>query len=302
MIEQQIDLPTVTAQNFGVKMRSDASLHFIPTDGGTKAVLVDVLNETIGTFNNIDGDWQAYDISEDYGELRRIYAARNAEHFGDVSAIFEIGALNDLANIDEHVRDIDYYFCEFRDAANAKIVGVKKAAQFKTTLAARNKLARLVNDTLQIIEENVVKIDPFFDALITDQHIFILKPRAIEYIADMVTHVAGAATDKVRHIHDNIAFLDLSRIEEKISSHPKMARMAASIAARDDLGEFQQEKIVSLATQHGIVFKEVDGRLQCRVSDEAKLLEILDARRYHLDLANDGGDPYRASARQRVSG
>lgn len=302
MIEQQIDLQTVAAQNFGVRMRSDASLHFIATDVGTKAVLTDVLSATVGAFDGIDGDWQAYDISEDYGEPRRIFAARDAEHFGDVSAIFDIGALNDLANLDDHIRDIDYYFCEFRDAANAKIVGVKKAVQFKTTLAARNKLARLINDTLQIIEENVVKIDPLFDALITDQNIFILKPRAVEYIADMVTHVAGAATEKVRHIHDNIAFLDLSRIEEKISSHPKMARMAASIAARDDLGEFQQEKIVSLATQHGVVFKEVDGRLQCRVADEAKLLEILDARRYHLDLANDGGDPYRASARQRVSG
>ena len=266
MIEQQIDLQTVTAQNFGVKMRSDASLHFIPTDGGTKAVLRDVLNSTVGAFNAIDGDWQAYDISEDYGEPRRIFAARDAEHFDDVSAIFDIGALNDLANLDDHIRDIDYYFCEFRDAANAKIVGVKKAVQFKTTLAARNKLARLVNDTLQIIEENVVKIDPLFDALITDQNIFILKPRAVEYIADMVTHVAGAATEKVRHIHDNIAFLDLSRIEEKISSHPKMARMAASIAARDDLAEFQQDKIVALATQHGVVFKEIDGRLQCRVS------------------------------------
>jgi hypothetical protein len=82
MIEQQIDLQTVAAQNFGVKMRSDASLHFIPTDVGTKAVLTDVLNATIGAFNGIDGDWQAYDISEDYGEPRRIFAARNAEHFG----------------------------------------------------------------------------------------------------------------------------------------------------------------------------------------------------------------------------
>lgn len=301
MIEQQIDLATVTAQNFGVKMRSDASLHFIPTDAGTKAVLTDVLNGTIAVLNGINGEWQTYDISEDYGEPRRIFVERDAENFEDVSAIFDIGVLNDLANLDEHVRDIDFYFCEFRDAAGAKIVGIKKAAQFKTTLAARNKLARLVNDTLQIIEENVVKIDPLFDALVTDQHIFILKPRAVEYIADMVTRVAGAAVEKVRHIHDNITFLDLSRIEEKISGHPQMARMAASIAARDDLGEFQQEKIVSLATQHGIVFKEVDGRLQCRVTDEAKLLEILDARRYHLDLANDGGDPYRASARQRVS-
>lgn len=300
MIEQQIDLTTAVAQNFGVRMRSDSSLHFIPTDVGTKAVLTDVLNATVGAFNAIDGAWQAYDISEDYGENRRIFVARDAENFGDVSLIFDIGALNDLANVDDHIRDIDYYFCEFRDAAGTKIVGIKKAVQFKTTLAARNKLVRLINDTLQIIEENVVKIDPLFDALITNQNIFILKPRSVEYIADMVTHVAGAAAAKVQHIHDNITFLDLSRIAAKISNHPKMARMAASISARDDLGDFQQERIVSLATQHGIVFSEVDGRLQCRVADEAKLLEILDARRYHLDLTDNGGDPYRASARQRV--
>jgi len=29
-------------------------------------------------------------------------------------------------------------------------------------------------------------------------------------------------------------------------------------------------------------------------------MELLDARRYHLDLENNGGDPYRASGRQKI--
>src|SRR5690606_16234076 len=83
--------------------------------------------------------------------------------------------------------------------------------------------------------------------------------------------------------------------------HPRMARHAASVASNPHLANFQRLQIEALAAQHGIKFKELDGgRLQCRVTDEAKLLELLDARRYHLDLQGNGGYPYRASARQRV--
>jgi hypothetical protein len=259
-----------------------------------------VLSATVEAFNAAGSDWEAYDVSEDYGKPRPIYAERGSDYFADVSAIYELGALVDLANLDSHVRDIDYYFCEFHDDEGRRIVGVKKATQFKTTLAARNKLVRVVNDTLRLIEESVLKVDPLFDALITEDYVFILNPRPLEYIANLVEHVAGAAEAKVQFVHEKIPFLDLTRIRGRIGKHPQMARIAASIASRADLSDFRRDRIEALAAQHGIVFKEVDGRLRCRVVDEAKLLEILDARRYHLDLADDGGIPYRAPARQRV--
>lgn len=302
MIDQQLSLAQATARNFGVSLRSDSSKHFIPTTPETKTAMIEVLSETLRIFDDIEGDWEPFDVSEDYGSPRRIYVERNSDLFRELSDIFDMGALDALANVDDHAADIDYYFCEFYDDQNRKIVGIKKATQFKATLAARNKLVRLVDDTLQLIEEKVLKIDPVFDALITDRFIFVLKPRAVDYIADIVSQVAGAAAEKVQTIHDAIAFLDLARIKDKIAKHPKMARIAASVAAREDLGRFQRDRIVALANQHGIVFKEVDGRLQCRVTDETKLLEILDARRYHLDLTDEGGDAYRASARQRVTG
>lgn len=298
MIEN--DIGEATARNFGITLRNGGDMFFVPTDGDTKTAMAEVLQATYDALNGIDGDWEAFDISEDYGSARKLYAQRDADYSGDISDLYDIGALADIANLDEHASEIDYYFCEFYDDQDRKIVGIKKAAQFKTTLAARNKLIRIVDDTLQLIDDNVLKIDPVFDALITDDHIYILKPRPFEYLANIVAHVANAATDKVAYIHDNIAFLHMERIKGKIGQHPKMARLAASIASRDDLGTFQRAPIEALAEQHGIKFKEVDGRLQCRVADETKLLEILDARRYHLDLTTNGGVPYRASARQRV--
>ena len=128
----------------------------------------------------------------------------------------------------------------------------------------------------------------------------MLKVRAVEYTANIVEHVAGAAAHKVQKIHDTIGFLDLSRIQSDIAKRAQMARMAASIVSRNDLSEIKRDRVEEIAAHQGLVFKEVDGRLQCRREDEAKLLEILDSRRYHLDLTATGPVPYRATGRQKV--
>ncbi|MGO7545438.1 hypothetical protein AB9E34_06655 [Rhizobium leguminosarum] len=208
----------------------------------------------------------------------------------------------DLTNIHEHVSDIDFYFGEFTDIHDRKAIGIRKATQLKGTLSARNRLVRLVNDTVVMIEEETLKLDTQFDVIVTAANVFILHPRNVELVAKISQSVAATAAAKLQIIHDTLAFLDMSRIATAIAKHPQMARHAASIAANPDLGNFQKAKIEEMAGLHGVIFKILpDGRLQCRVQDHAKLLEILDARRYNLDLAGDGGDPYRATARQKVS-
>jgi len=46
----------------------------------------------------------------------------------------------------------------------------------------------------------------------------------VEYLANIVEHVAGAAAHKVQQIHDTVEFPDFSRIQADIAKHPKMAR------------------------------------------------------------------------------
>lgn len=181
-------------------------------------------------------------------------------------------------------------------------MGIKKGTQLKGTLGARNKLMRLAgDDTLKMIEDDVLKLDREFDAIVTDGHVFMLKVRSVEYLANIVEHVAGAAAHKVQQIHDTIDFLDFTRIQADIARHPRMARMAASIAARNDLAQIRQDRIQELAAHHGLVLNNVDGRLRCRRQDETKLLEILDDRRYQVDLTATGPVPYRATGRQKVT-
>lgn len=301
MIEDEFDSQNVVSVNFGVALRSNGSRYFVPTDTLIKNALKDVLGATIASFEQLDGEWEPHDISEDYGDRRRVYAARGTDYLTDLYAIFDAGDFDDLANAHQHVEDIDHYFGVFYDIQGRRAVGIKKGTQLKGTLGARNKLMRLADDSLQMIEDDVLKLDREFDAIVTDGHVFMLKVRAVEYLANIVEHVAGAAAHKVQQIHDTVIFLDFSRIQTDIAKHPKMARMAASIAARSDLAQIRQDRVEELATHHGLVLKEVGGRLQCRRQDEAKLLEILDARRYQLDLTANGPVPYRATGRQRVT-
>ncbi|MBX4906548.1 MULTISPECIES: hypothetical protein [Rhizobium] len=301
MIDQEFSIESVASVNLGVSLK-DGRRYFVPSDGGTKDALVDILNDTANSFSDIATPWEMYDLSEDYGSKRKIYSPRNSEYMTALSEVFEAGVMPDLTNIHQHVSDIEFYFGEFTDTQGRKAVGIRKATQLKGTLSARHRLVRLVNDTVVMIDEETLKLDTQFDVIVTAANVFILHPRNVELVARISERVAATAAAKLQIIHNTLAFLDMSRIATAIAKHPQMARHAASIAANPGLGNFQKAKIEEIANLHGVVFKTLpDGRLQCRVQDHAKLLEILDARRYHLDLAGNGGDPYRATARQKVS-
>jgi hypothetical protein len=301
MIENEIDIRSIASVNFGIALCSNGNLYFVPTDAGLKGALKEIVAGTVAALNAVQGDWQAYDISEDYGERRRVYCSRDNEYMDAFKILFDAGALDDLANLPDHVKDIEYYFAEITDNTNRRMVGVRKATQFKGTMKAKNRFVRMTNDTLSIIEDTVFKLDNEFDVLITDRNVYILNDAKMQQLADITSRVAATAKDKIQAIENTITFLDLSRVKDKIEKHPRVARYAASIAQNPLIANFQRAKIETLAQQHGIVFKELGtGKLQCRVQDEAKLMELLDARRYHLDLADNGGDPYRATGRQKV--
>jgi hypothetical protein len=300
MIESEFNVGDIVSVDFGVRLRSTGQIHAVPVNHAVQSAMKAIIGATVDAFSAIEGEWQRHDISEDYGTARKVYAARQHELMLIISELYDAATPPDLANLDEQLTDLDYYFSTFRDRDGRKAVGIKKATQFKATLGAQNRLVRLLDGTFVLIEERVLKLDQEFDAIVTDQHVFMLKVRSIEQVAEMKEAVARAAQAKIQQIHDAVPFLDLSRIKEKIERHPKLARMAHAIAERADLALLDRHKVESQAIAHGVHFRNVGGRLLCNAADEAKLMEVLDYRRYHSDLTEDDPIPFRASARQQV--
>jgi hypothetical protein len=299
MMEREFDVDTVSSVNFGVSLR-DKRRYFVPIDAAVQSALGQMLRATAKAFDQIEGDWEGYSPSEDYGEPRRLRASRDDDLMLDIGSLYEMEDLADMANVTRHVREIDFYFAVFRDEEGRKLIAVKKAVQFKGTLSARNRLVRITNNSLKLIEDEVLRLDMTFDALVGSSNVYILSVRPVEYMANLVDKVAGAASAKVHLIQRSINFLDLSGLIASIGRHPKTARLAASIAARDDLGLFDQDGIVALAKAQGIKLTVKNGRLKPRKADEHKLLEILDDRRYMSNLTSAGPQPFRATGRQKV--
>src|SRR6056297_2356612 len=96
MIEDDFDFQNIQNVNFAVALRGNGNRYFVPTDAPIKEALKEVLGATVAGFAQLDGDWEPHDISEDYGDRRRVYAARDTDYLADLSAIFDVGALNDL--------------------------------------------------------------------------------------------------------------------------------------------------------------------------------------------------------------
>lgn len=301
MISDVFNDGTIASADFGAKLSGNAQLYFVPANDAARGALKQMMRDTVAAFHRLETDWEALDISEDYGDPRRVFAPRTSEYMVDIAPFFDVGALPELNNLPQRLPSLEAYFAVFRDNQGRKAVGVKKATQFKATLGAEGKLLRLGQDTLTLIDEKVVRLDKVFDAIVTDQHVFILAPRRMELLGNYAEKVAATAEQKIQLIHDTVPFLDLSRIKTKIKAHPRMARLAASVAQRPDLAQTEKDFIIEHAALQGITLKEIDGRLLCNVAHEMKLLEILDRRRYHVKLTPADPEPFRATGRQRVT-
>lgn len=301
MISDEFSIESISSADFGAKLKEDAQLYFVPANDRARGALKQMMSDTVAAFDRLESEWEPLDISEDYGEARRVFAERASEYMADIGPFYDVGALPELNNLPERLPRLEAYFAVFRDGQGRKAVGVKKAAQFKATLGAEGKLLRLTGDTLTLIDEKVVRLDQTFDAIVTERHVFILAPRRVELLGNYAAKVAATAEEKVQLIHDTVAFLDLSRIKAKIGGHPRIARLAASVAQRADLAETEKDYVIEHARLQGVTLKEVDGRLLCNVAHEMKLLEILDRRRYQVKLTPADPEPFRASGRQRVT-
>ncbi|WP_187277255.1 Kiwa anti-phage protein KwaB-like domain-containing protein [Methylobacterium sp. WL103] len=201
----------------------------------------------------------------------------------------------------DHANNVDYYFVIFHDSHKRKSIGLRRAAQLKATLKARNRLMQLIDDTMILIEHPVFRLDNSFDGLVCENNIYFANFLGMEYIANITDKVAKAAKQKIPIISEKVSFLDFSGFVDDIEKHPRTARLLVAISNRQNLDKYDQAEILRQAAAQGVGFtNEGEPRLKCRVVDKHKLLEVLDDRRWISRNATDAAIPYRASSRQKT--
>ncbi len=195
--------------------------------------------------------------------------------------------------------DVISYFARFTDRAGRHLTAVRRAVQFKGIL--RRRLLTIVDDSLQIVEDDVFKLDRDFDVLVDSSRTHIMRPSAFESLGNLNKALLESVPANVNAIGAALPFVDFVGIGRYAASHPRAARLLTSIRTQT-LTDMDHQALADLCSSTGVNVKDVNGRLVVRRGNEMGFLEVLDRRRYQVELIRDEPERFRASSRNRIGG
>lgn len=281
---------------------NDESHVQVPVDISVQNMLLSMLEQTAGQLWREDCTLSAFELSEKYGSKEALFAAIEADAFQKVREIYaEENLPVDSAALGK-TKDLLYYFVIFRDEAGRKVVGVRRATQFKAILSAQNRLIRWMDDSLRAMTDNIFRLDNDFDFIIGLENIYILRPSGFEYIADVNALVSEKAKEKALALSTSIDFVDFASLAEYAGSHKRAARLISAISIRNDLDKIKNDKLRVAAQQTCVELEEIDGKIRPKKGHEIGFLELLDNRRYTTSFTDELPRPFIAASRQAIGG
>jgi Domain of unknown function (DUF4868) len=272
----------------------------VPVDGNVQGALVELLARTRHTLRAAEGDWEEYEPAQKYGSEERLRMTLAAQEMGKVRELFE----SENIPIDSHAlqqpEKIVFYVAVFRYPGE-KILGVKRATQFKGLFKARNRLVRIVNDTLILVEDSVFKLDNDFDYIVDRDQVLILRPSGFEFTANIDVQLAEGARRRTAELGARLPGIDFDSMADFVSTHKRAARLVASLASRDDTDSINTRLVKRLGRQNGVQLRVRNGKVAPAEGFEIAFLELLDRRRYAVELC-EGREELYGSANRRLLG
>ena len=139
-------------------------------------------------------------------------------------------------------------------------------------LLQKKRLLQLGADSLQIVEDNIFKLDNDFDLTIGENTIYILHPSSLA-------------------LGERLTFLNPATLADYASKHKLAARYVASISNRADLEDFSRNKVQRYcqACNIQICTEGTDGDMKIWPDNKHELLflKLLDRRVLESDLTDE---------------
>lgn len=293
----------VSSVEFCVNVEEDGEFenYQIPADASVQDALRQMLEETRAFFDEAEeaGELGNFELSEKYAAREPLIADIDDEAMEFPRTLFAEEGWESNPDALHHPGEIPFYFGVFLDNHDRKLVAVRRATQFKGVL--KSKLIRWFDDTLQLIENDVFRLDHEFDILITSAHVHILHPKSFEFIADIEQLIADKAHEKALSLGQQIKFARFEEIAQFCRTKKRAARLVASLSARDDLGEIKRSKFIAAAEESGVEIENVGTKIRPVHGSEYGFLELLDDRRYTTNIKTGAKARYLASSRKRLT-
>ena len=295
------DMGKVTVAEFGVGRDDGNGQAFVavPVDADVQAVLLEMCQATWDAMQRDEDGPAKYEASEKHGSLEYLYVPLGDDLASSVRELHEAVNLDiDSTSLDDP-SDMFCYFARLTDKNRRRLTALRRATQFKGVL--KKHLIRLVTDSLRLIDDRVFKLDGDFDLLIDSGNVHILRPSGFEFAGRLQEAILGAVPENIKAIQKDLKFVDFAGIEEYAGKRPRAARYLASIRAQDQTKNISKAALKSLCKRTGVEVEETKGKVAASAGHELGFLEVLDRRRYEVNLVKEKPERYRAASRRKIN-
>jgi hypothetical protein len=296
------DLNQVTLVEFGVGREDGTGQSFVavPVDAKVQTALREMTQATWQAMQQDDDGPTKYEPSDKHGSVEWLYlpladdmAASLRDLHQAVNLPMDAAALTSPA-------DVFCYFVRLTDDQQRKLTALRRATQFKGIVKNKGRLIRLLDDTLQIVEDTLFKLDSDFDLLIDGTNVHILRPSGFEFAGKLQQAILDAVPGNVAAIKAELTFIEFDGIEQYAAKHPRAARYLASIRGQEEMKDIDKAALKKLCKNTGVVVSESKGRVIIADGHEMAFLQVLDRRRYQLELVKDKPEKFVAASRKPI--
>ena len=293
------DLASIQTTEFGAGRKENGNDRFllVPVDNSVQTALHEMVEATWRDMHQDHEEPEQYQpsekhkrkehliISTDSPLCRQLVEVHNANNLQ-----IDAGAVNDPDRISS-------YFVRMTDGGGRRLTAMRQARYFKGDL--RKKLIHLLDDTLRILESRVFRLDSDFDLIIDTDYVHIWRPSAFEFLGNLKQAILDAVPYNVGVIRRDLPFLEFDGIQEYAATRPRAAKYLASIRTQN-LAGINRAALEAFCQKTGVDILSVNGQISVEKSNIMGLLEVLDRRRYEINLVPDDPERFRATGRRRI--
>jgi len=301
----EFDLANVDVTEFGVGREDQNGQSFVavPVDTGVQQALREMAAATWTTMKGSnDEPANKYEPSEKYAATEYVYLPLDDDMARSVRDLHMAAILDINASALTEPVDVFCYFARFVDRKKRRLTALRRATQFKGVLKNRNRLVRMLDDTLTIIADTIFKLDNDFDLLVDGGLVHILRPSAFEFAGKLQQAILHAVSQNIKSIEKDVTFVDFSSIGAYASKHPRAARYLASIRGQEQTKNIDKAALKKLCKSTGVEVSESKGKIVVSTGHEMGFLEVLDRRRYELELVKGQPERFKAASRTKLNG
>ncbi|RZB28989.1 MAG: hypothetical protein AEth_01593 [Candidatus Argoarchaeum ethanivorans] len=294
------DISNIKVTEFGIG-RDDGNgrdFDYVMVDGNVQDALREMAGATWSAMQAQTNDPPNYDPSEKHASIEYTQLPLNDNMAETMRNLHEANNLSPNSNALADTEKVFCYFARFTDSQQRKLTAVRRATQFKGVLKSR--LLRLDTNALKLIKKRVFKLDHDFDLLIDSENVHIFHPSGFEFVGQLQEAIMSAVSTNVAMLKAEISFMDFDVIEMYASKHPRAARYLASIRSKNEAVNIDSKRLQKLCAGNGVELTVNNGMLSLEKKQVMEFLEVLERRRYEIELVADTPEHYRAASRSKI--